>query len=1004
MSACSGPKPTGNMSRQLLNLAFTAVLIVGTAGAGAQSPTPVAGVWESVSVPGGFAALQQTIQTGGVADDWRVIPLAIELSYTGMDGLRTTRNVAAYAAVLRRLHQQATAVSPDRILSLSAGGQKRAVDDLVETLGLEFDRDRRTVKPRTDREAIERTRLFERAGLPMSDIADRLNGGAAVSLSTRDGIAPLPLGAAFWQERFDPTPPPQDLLWAILSSREMSSLYYALLGFDEATLAVAASDTNLAAALVRHALVVPIVVPALRMHEGRVVPPGGPEAAAMWADLVGKRVDRPADFVNSLLAADGGRLAYFYRTLSVLPHVPITADREHLRRLYSAFAAALREWRPDAMSQPPYPGPADVLMDLVVNTDGTLAGAPWRDFWRRVFESDAWPSDPARDIAQLDPHRLLDAADLLMLLCPDGCDTRRMATFALVQREFPQATADLAPTLFAAARARLRYPSLALEIARMKLADPSLYTRLGASAARIEGLPQPQQAVALVQLQSAIALLARLRSVGAPVALIRDKAIALASLQVTPDGFDGGLARWIGQSFQAAADESVDDVAIRSLAGAPWLPPGPALEWEGIKYRVDIAATEESRIHAIREKFSANVLSAATTLVRIADTLPDAVAGGSVEASLAALTETLNAADAVDDVSWTGGSATLESFRGVPREVASTLRKARPSDRGRIERATGIVRAAADVIAADALAALVYALTIQDPDNPFTMTRELPRRHHLQPEGAGGNRVSPWELPVERVPDRARRYISGSFLGLAAGVPQLAVRRLAAARPIDEPNMSILVATELQRSAALAAPWTVAEEDLAAIHAARVKGAANLEATHDASSLDAFISKGGISGPRAGWLRWSIGRGQAVAEMMTLEDLVRAGGLDQRSSSWGVSAPRATCLCLTLPAFTWEMQGMPRQPEAAAVTIVEPALRIAIEIRERRLPAALAPGVLALVMTDVIERSTLPHHSDVPTIGRSVRRMAPSRFDDYIAAVAARGPLVPVADEPRADR
>jgi hypothetical protein len=993
------------MSRQLFHLAFTAVLVVGTAGAGAQTPTAVPGVWESVAVPGGFAALQHTIQTAGTADDWRVIPLAIELSYTGLDGLRTTRNIAAYAAVLRRLHQQAGAVSADRVLSLSSAGQKRAaVDTLLETLGLEFDRDRVAVKPRTEREAVERMRVFERAGLPMSDLADRLNAGAAVSLSTRDGIAPLPLGAAFWQERFDPRPPPQDLLWAILSSREMASLYYALLGFDEATLAAAASNADLSAALVRHALVVPIVVPALRVHEGRVVPPGGAEAAAMWADLVGKRVDRPVDFVNSLLATDGGRLAYFYRTLSVLPHVPISTDREHLRRLYSAFAAALREWRPDAMSQPPYPGPADVLMDLVVNADGTLAGAPWRDFWRRVFESDAWPSDAAREVAQVDSHRLLDAADLLTLLCPAGCDTRRMATFALVQREFPQPTADLAPTLFAAARARLRYPSLALEIARMKLGDPSLYTRLGAAAARMEGLPQPQQAVSLVQLQSAIALLARLRSVGAPAEMIRDKATALASLPVSPDGFDGGIARWIGQLFQAAADESVDDVAIRWLAGAPWLQPGPALEWEGIKYRVDIATTEESRIHAIREKFSANVLTAAMTLVRIADTLPDAVASGSVEASIAALTETLNAADPVDNVSWTGESATLESFRDVSREVASTVRKARPSDRGRIERAMRTVRAAADVIAADALAALVYALTIQDSENPFTMTRELPRRHHLHPEGAGGSRVSPWELPVERVPERARRYISGSFLGLAAGVPQLTMRRLAAGRPNDEPNMSILVATELQRSAALAAPWTVAEEDLAAIHAARLKGAASLEAIHDRSSLDAFISKVGISGPRAGWLRWSMGRSQALADMMTLEDLVRAGGLDKRSWSWGVAAPRATCLCLTLPAFTWEMQGMPRQPEAAAVTIVEPALRIAIEIHERRLPAALAAGVLALVMTDVIERSILPHHSDVSTISRSVRRMAPSRFDDYIAAVAARGPLVPVADEPRADR
>jgi len=999
------PKPTGNMTRQLLHVAITALLLTATAGAGDQAPTSFPAVWGSVSVPGGFAALTQTIQASGGPDDWRVVPLAIELSYTGLDGLRVSRSVGAYAAVLRRLHEQASAVSGDRVLSLAAAGQNRAaVDALLETLGLELQRDRRTVKPRTDREAVERTRVFERAGLPMRDLAEQLNAGTPVSLSTRDSVAPLPLGAAFWQDRFDPRPPPQDVLFAILSSREMSSLYYALLGFDESTLAAAAGDTNLAAALIRHAVVVPIVVPALRMQDGRVVPPGGAAAAPMWADLVGKRLDRPADFVNSLLATDGGRLAYFYRTLAILPKPFITTDRQQFRRLYSAFAAALREWRPDALAQPPYPGPADVLMDLLVNPDGTLAGAPWRNFWRRVFESDAWPSDPARDVAQLEPQRLLDPAELLTLVCPEGCDVRRMATFTLVQHEFPHPTADMAPAMMAAARARLRYPSLALEIARMKLADPSLYTRLGTVAARVDGLPQPQQAVALVQLQSAVALLSRLGSVGAPAELIREKAASLASLPVTPDGFEGGVARWIGQLFQAAADESVDDVAIRSLAGAPWLPAGRVVDWEGAKYRVDIATTEESRIHAIREKFSANALSAATTLVRVADTLPDAVASGSVDASVAALTETLEAADALDAVAWTGEPATLESFRGVPSEVANALRKARPSDRGRIERAMRTVRAAADVIAADALAALVYSLTIQDPDSPFTMTRELPRRHHLQPEGVGGNRVSPWEPPMERTPERARRYISGSFLGLGAGVPQLQVRRLVAGRPDEEPNMSVLVGTELQRSAALAAPWAVAEEDLAAIHAARMKGAASLDATRDGPSLESFMSKAGISGPRAGWLRWSMGRGQAVADMMTLEDLVRAGGLEQRSSVWGISAPRATCLCLRVPAFTWELQGMPRQPDAAALTVVEPAIRTAIEIQERRLPAALAPGVLALLMTDLIERSTLPHHSDVPAISRFVRRLPASRFDDYIAAVAARGPLVRVSDEARAER
>jgi hypothetical protein len=505
-------------------------------------------------------------------------------------------------------------------------------------------------------------------------------------------------------------------------------------------------------------------------------------------------------------------------------------------------------------------------------------------------------------------------------------------------------------------------------------------------------------------MQSAIALLARLRELGAPVETIRERADALAALPVTRDGFDGGLVRWLGQLFPTAADESIDDVAIRSLAGAAWQAPGNPVEWEGSRYRVDIAATEEARIHSIRERFSSNVLSAAATVLRIADGLPDAVSSGSVDAAVAALTETLNGTSDLGVVSWPGPPITIQSIRGVPQMAGNTLRKVRPSDRGRIERVMRSIRGAADAIAADALAALVYALAIQDPENPLMMSNELPRRHHLQPEGIGGNRVSPWDLPVERVPDRGMRYISGSLLALRVGVPELAVRRMVAARPDEEPNMSVIVARELQRTAALAAPWSVKDEDLARIDAARGKGAAMGDGVRDASSLEHFMAQAGIAGPRAGWMRWKMARGESLAGMTTLEDVVRAGGLETRVSSWGAGAPFAACLCLTLPVLSWEMQGMPRQPDAAAVNIAEPALRTAVELHQRKLPPALASGVLALLMTDLIERSALPQHSDVQGIGAAVRRLSPSMFEDYIAAVAARGPLVPVSEELRTVR
>jgi hypothetical protein len=993
------------MTRQLLRAACSAVLILGTAGAGAQSLPSTPRAWESVVVPGGFAAFQHAIPTGGTADDSRAIPLAIELSFAGLDGMRVSRNIAQYAALLRRLRHHRDALSSDRTITLASREQRRErFDELLQVLGLEYDRNERKVRAGDDRAAAERARQLELAGLPLVDIADRLNAGASVTLVTRDAVAPLPLGAAFWRDRFDPAPPPDDLLFAILSSREMSSLYYALLGFDDATLEAARAEAALSSALIRHALVLPIVVPALRIRDGRVVPPGPPNAAPLWEDLVGKRLDRPGDFVNSLLAADQGRLAYFYRTASVVPHAALSTSKDGMRRLYSTFAGTLDGWQPNAMVQPPFPGPADVLIDLAVQADGAIAGPPWRDFWRRALESDEWPSDSAREVARVDRTRRLNSADLLELLCPQACDTRKMAAFALLQREFPQPSPEMMPALLGIVRARLRYPSLALAIGRMKLGDPAVYSELGSVAARVETLSQPSQAIAIVQLQSALELLARLRAVGAPAAIIRERAGALAALPVNRDGFDGGLVRWLGQVFPAAADESVDDVAVRSLAGAAWQTPGPSVEWEGSKYRVDIAATEEARIHAVREKFSANALSTAARLVRIADGAPDALAANAADATIAALAETMSAAIDLGAVSWPGTPTSIDSFGPLATEVVNDLRRARASDRGRIERAVQPLRRAADAIAADALAALVYSLAIQDPENPFVMSRELPRRHHLQPEGIGGNRVSPWELAGERTPERAMRYISGSLLALSAGVPQLAVRRMVAARPTEEPNMALVVAAELQRTAALATPWSVDDEDLGRIESARARGAAMVQAIADTASLDRVMARAGIAGPRAGWLRWTMANGRTVSDMMTNEDLVRAGGIELRSSSWGVTAAVGTCICLTVPSLSWEMRGMPRQPDQAAITIVEPALRTALEIRQRRLPSALAPGVLALVVTDIIERSALPHHSDVPAIGAAVRRVSSTVFDDYVAAVAARGPLVPVSDEPRAAR
>jgi hypothetical protein len=217
--------------------------------------------------------------------------------------------------------------------------------------------------------------------------------------------------------------------------------------------------------------------------------------------------------------------------------------------------------------------------------------------------------------------------------------------------------------------------------------------------------------------------------------------------------------------------------------------------------------------------------------------------------------------------------------------------------------------------------------------------------------------------------------------------------------------MAALLAIGLQRTAALTSPWTIAAEDIAAVETARARGAAVVEAWRDADTVDRSLDNAGIVGPRAGWLRWSAARGEKWTALIRLEDLIRIGEWAPSSRlSWGAADWPEICLCLSMPRPGWEARGQPRDPESAAVTIVEPSLRVAIELHRRKVPAALAPGVLMLVVTDLAEKASLPHQTDFAAIGTAVGGISPQQFDDYIAAVAARGPLVRAGENSGAQR
>jgi hypothetical protein len=1004
------------------SLAVIFALAVMLAGARAElraqvRPTPPApssaAVWGDLVIPGGGAALVG-LAGAPTAEEWRALPLLIESLHAGQHSPRLPGSVQAYITALQRLERQVRSVAPDRTVSLAmpARDKRRGdFDDLLETLGLRLDRGRGVVQARTGRDDRDRVAAFTTAGLATTGMAERLSAGEQVSLATTGSMAPLPLGEAFWTQRFSGSAGPRDLAWAILGNREAAYLYYGLLGLDTATLAAVQADKRLADVLVRRAIVLPAHARALRIRDGRVLPGGGDALGPLWEDLVGKKLDRPADFIDALLGTEDGRLAHFFATIDALPAgvaafvagdpaVKIGTRRQRFRELYSVFYAGLTSWNLEAGGfLQPGRGPSHALFALVPQNGQRIAGPLWRDFWQRVFDSPEWPADPRRTVGRIDERRRIDAADLLAILCPDAlCSDERLAVVAQLQRVFPAPRLEDAAVMLAAARARLRYPALALEVERMALGDPSIYQTLGAFASRLEQVDRDGRAVSLVQFQGAIALLGRLRATGVPAEEIRAHLDALVRLPVAQNGFTGGVVRWVTSRLVGKAEpEDLDALVLGTLAGAGRLAPGAVIEWEGLRYQVDRAAAEERRMQATRERFPANPLSVAFGFLRAADRLPAAAGDASRTATwIAELDETLATSRDVGSVSWSGGEVSLDSFQPLSRELGQNVRKIRAGDTRRIERVQATLLAAADLAMADGLAALVYAAALQDPENPLALSRELPRRHQLMDSTAPGSAAPGWTVPSDQFKAGAARHARGSLLALDAGLAELARRRAGSARPDREPNTSGRVAEGLLRAVGLTTVWNVTDSLRDSLHAAEQRGAAVIASATDMAQVDRWVTEASIAGPRAGYIRWANARSRLAAALpIRLEDRIRLGAVGA-AVWWGAAPDPSGCLCTRLPVPSWEQRGQPADHGLASELVAEPALRVMQELSRRRLPAVLAPAVLAIFVTELIEQASLPHMLDVEGIAAWVRQVPSGRFDDYIAAVAARGPLVPV--------
>jgi hypothetical protein len=463
-----------------------------------------------------------------------------------------------------------------------------SIDAVAAAAGLPVPAPRATV-------ALELIRRLHSASAGDSATAARrqavLTALASPSAAPGETI-PLPFDEDLWvRVIFRRAVAPAGLAVAILTRPQGAWFYYGAVGLDDETRAWFRARPHRLLRIAAQAGAFAAFGPSLRIRGERLASPGGPAADPLWKALAGAS---PADadaFVDKLLDARAGRLAWLYDAVSRLD----PAGQRHLlegegaadrmRRLADVFTRVNPEWRiEDRPLWRPLVDPAALLLELEARPDGSLVApepAAWAGTLGGTAQVDAaWLVDR---VFSGDASALRDRFDLALFAMRWTRDGREPASRGVLD-------------LFVDA------PALALALERIGLRDNALATRLHALLQRPAVREDP---LAMRLLQASLTLVERSVLAGSFDAPAAARLLASLVDGVEANGPTRGVSVWIGGPFAAAIaplapSEPLDAQLAVALSGpAPVTP--VRVEWEGQRYLVDRAAGTRARIDRVHE-------------------------------------------------------------------------------------------------------------------------------------------------------------------------------------------------------------------------------------------------------------------------------------------------------------------------------------------------------------------------------------------------------------------
>jgi hypothetical protein len=545
------------------------------------------------------------------------------------------------------------------------------------------------------------------------------------------------------------------------------------------------------------------------------------------------------------------------------------------------------------------------------------------------------------------------------------------------------------------------FPALMLTLERIGIRTPSVYVAGIQHAERLVSLDQTRGSHALAQFQGALTLLCRLvrvRTIDAATGeqLARD----LFGAHLSDGRYGGAIAAWVSDRLRPAlpaptGNATIDDVLLAAAAGPR--PAGAArdVEWEGQRYHVDIAGAELQRLTRVREKQEATSVELVLDLAVLARRLGEPAATIQTVRSAAAKL-TAAAAELT-----TGPRAVAEKDAiATIRDAVQTLEAIKKAgDLSDARRAGAQLTALSDVMLGQALLSLAYALDLGDPDGTILIAGDPSTRHDF---GYGLSshdaRVKAmWSVALTETRN-GPSHLAGSVLALDIAMAPLALRRINTDRVPEAPMLNLVQRDTFAATVAVMDPRLLTDEARDEIATRIDRGRLRVNGLK-AEDAGAIAREAGLDGWRARALSWTARHDlEHVGGLFTMTELLLlGGGTPAAFDAWGTYALRTRgCLCSELaPPGRWRSWWGLSQAGLPAGLIADLALRVAVLLHNLHLSAVLAKPVLAAAMQDFVDSVNPTDGNDWLTLARAAQSISTERFEDYVAAATADGPLLP---------